>query len=219
MNLHPPRPVVVVVGGAGGFDEADSEAVRPLFAQLVALLAAVGAAGIDGGTSAGVMRLVGEARAATGVPLIGVVAEGTVRLPGAQYRDGAATLEPHHTHFIVVPGDQWGAESPWIAQTATVLAGSAPSVTVLVNGGEVAYSDVDRSVQAGRPVIAVVGTGRTADVFGAALAGGTSDRRAADLAESGLIRSVPANEPARLIGTLRELLSESTTEEPPPLLE
>ena len=67
-----------------------------------------------------------------------------------------------------MPGEQWGAEAPWIARTATVLAGTAGSITVLVNGGQIAYSDVQQSVEARRPVLVISGSGGTADVFAAA---------------------------------------------------
>jgi SLOG in TRPM, prokaryote len=211
LGLHPPRPTLVVVGGAGGFDEADMDRLRALFESgIVPVMTKYGAVGVDGGTLAGVMRLFGEARAAAEIPLVGVVAAGTVQLPGAQPpQQGAAELEPHHTHFVIVPGDQWGAESPWIAETATVLADTAPSITVLINGGEIAYADVERSVQAGRSVVAVAGSGRTADEFAAALAGESADERAAALIPSGLIRSVPADQPAVLAGLLEAILGEA----------
>lgn len=210
LGLHPPRPSLVVVGGAGGFDEADMNRLRALFMSGIGpVMAKCGAVGVDGGTFAGVMQLFGEAREAAGFPLLGVVAAGTVRLPGGPApRQEAAALEPRHTHFVIVPGDQWGAESPWIAQTATVLAGSAPAITVLINGGEIAYSDIERSVQAGRGVVVVAGSGRTADVFASALAGDPADERAVALARSGLVKSVPADEPAVLADLLEAVLDD-----------
>jgi SLOG in TRPM, prokaryote len=208
LGLHPSRPTVVVVGGAGGFDEADMDRMRALFeSAIVPVMVKYGAVGVDGGTLAGVMRLFGEARAASGIPLVGVVAAGTAHLPGTQpSKEDAAELEPHHTHFVVVPGDEWGDESPWIAQAATALADGAPSITVLINGGQIAYADAARSVQAGRSVVVVAGSGRTADEFAAALAGESADERAAALIPSGLIRSVPADQPAVLAGLLESVL-------------
>ena len=151
LGLDPPRRTVVVVGGAGGLDDAGMERLRPVVGSgIVPVLERLGAVGVDGGTLSGVMRMLGEARSAQGAffPLVGVVAAGTVALPGRPAPSFAdAVLEPHHTHFVIVPGDHWGAESPWIARTATVLAGTAPSITVLINGGEIAYSDAERSVQ------------------------------------------------------------------------
>jgi hypothetical protein len=210
LGLHPPRPTVIVVGGAAGLEETRMDGLRPVFAVGVApVLQTYGAVGVDGGTRFGVMRLFGEARAAgqASFPLVGVVAAGPVQLPGEQTSRHAETvLEPHHTHFVVVPGEKWGAEAPWIARTATVLAGSAPSVTVLVNGGQIAYSDVRHSVQAGRPVCVISGSGGTADVLVAALAGASADQRAAALVTSGLIRAVPMDEPAAVAELLTAAL-------------
>ena len=51
---------------------------------------------------------------------------------------GQAPLELNHSHFVMVPGDEWGDESNWIAQVADTVAGDMASVTLLVNGGEIA---------------------------------------------------------------------------------
>jgi TRPM family ion channel len=211
LGLHPPRPTVVVVGGAAGLEEARMNGLRPLFADVIApAMHRYGAVGVDGGTGFGVMRLFGEARGAGDAtfPLLGVVAAGPVQL---LRRDGPsshvpATLEPNHTHFVVVPGQEWGAEAPWIARTATVLSGGAPSVTVLVNGGEIAYSDVRHSLEAGRPIVVVSGSGGTADVFADALAGGPGAGRVAALVGSGLIHAVRIDEPATLAEALTGVL-------------
>ena len=155
----------MLVGGAGGLDDSDADRLRAFFSNgLVRTALRFNAAAIDGGTLSGVMRLLGEAHRAAdaATPLIGVAATGTVALPGEPSPNAdAAPLEPRHTHFVLVPGKEWGAESPWIARIATVLAGTQPSVTVLVNGGEIVYHDVARSIDAGRPVVTVAGSGRT----------------------------------------------------------
>jgi hypothetical protein len=39
---------------------------------------------------------------------------------------------------------------PWLGRVAEALAGSAPTATVLVNGGGVARRDVEASVESGR---------------------------------------------------------------------
>ncbi len=214
LGLPPPRPTVVVVGGAAGLEEARADCLRPLFAAGIApVMEEHAAVGVDGGTRIGVMRLFGEARAATQAtfPLVGVVAAGPVKLPQEQSasRHPETVLEPNHTHFVIVPGDEWGAESPWIARTATVLAGTAPSITVLINGGQSAYLDVQQSVETGRPVVVIAGSGRTADVFVDALTGAPADKRAAELVKSGLIRSVPVDEPDVLAELLAATLEES----------
>jgi SLOG in TRPM, prokaryote len=215
LGLHGSRPVIVLVGGAGGLDDRDAERLRTLFADgLVSTAVRCGAAAIDGGTLSGVMRLLGEAHhaAAAGTPLVGVAAAGTVAVPGDPPPDTeAAPLEPHHTHFVLVPGDEWGAEAVWIADVAAAVAGGMPSVTVLVNGGEIAYDDVERSTAAGRPVITLAGSGRTADQLAAALRGDEADPRARSLAATGLVHAAPVDDPAGVSRTLAAVLESDTT--------
>ncbi|WP_270888837.1 hypothetical protein [Pedococcus sp. 5OH_020] len=210
-GLGPPRPVVVVVGGASGLGDANLERLAPLFADgLVPALERAGAIAVDGGTNAGVMRLLGEARLAQSrsFPLVGVTAEGTVRLPGdAQAKRDASDLEPHHSHFILVPGAEWGDESVWIALTATHLANGSPSMTVLVNGGDIAYADALRSVQAGRPLVVVAGTGRAADEIAAAIQGEPADQRAEAIAASDLVTTVAADDPWMLLRAVTTALA------------
>lgn len=211
MGLRPPRPTVVVVGGAGGLDAADVERLRPLFTTgVVPVVEEHHAVVVDGGTASGIMSLTGQARAALAAsfPLIGVAAAGTVQWPGEPPASGdVATLEPNHSHFVVVPGEEWGAESVWIARAAAALSAGSTSVTVLINGGQIAVDDVEHSVDAGRRVIVVVGSGRTADAFGNALTGANSDRRVHALAASGLISAVRADAPAMLAHALSEALA------------
>ena len=195
LGLSGRRPVLVLVGGAGGLSETDTSRLLPMFAGVLAPLAeAAGASVVDGGTDAGVMRLMGRARDGMGAtfPLIGVASTGTVALPGVPpSRPEAAPLEPHHTHFVLVPGSEWGDESRWLVRAAGELAGGGPSVTVLVNGGQIALKDVALSVESGRVVIAISGSGRAADELAGALRdGATADGRAGELAASGLLRVV-----------------------------
>lgn len=185
-GLVPGRwPVVVLVGGAGGVTDQERVRWQGLFRDgLVAGVAAGGGCVLDGGTDAGVIALVGAARAAfgAGFPLVGVVATGTIRWPGrAPGRPDAAALEPHHTHVIAVPGGEWGTESPWLARVATVLAAGAPTVTVVVNGGAIALEDVRYSLVAARRVLAVARTGRAADALVAASRGEPSGAPASPL--------------------------------------
>ena len=192
LGIPPAHPAVVLVGGAGELSEDDLARLRPAFADgLVPAVERLGACVVDGGTDAGVMRLLGEARAAASAsfPLIGVPAVGTVALPGAD-SNGRAQLEGNHTHFLLVPGTDWGDETPWLARAAGDASKGHPSVTVLVDGGDVAWRDVEESVRAGRKVIVVAGSGRAADSLAAALRGEPADERARRLAASGLLSAV-----------------------------
>jgi hypothetical protein len=203
---------MVVVGGAAGLEGDGLEQLRPLFRDALASVAErLDAFVIDGGTDVGVMRLLGRARSELGAsfPLIGVAAVATVAIPGEeQVRSDAAPLEPHHSHFLLVPGDDWGDEARWLAAAASALAGTALSVTILVNGGEVAYDDVAHSVAANRPIIAVAGTGRTADQLVAAVNGEATDERAKALVASGLVRAAgPIDDPNSVTAAVSAALS------------
>ena len=212
LGLDHSRPILVVVGGAGEVSDADMARLRPLFVEVLApLVEALDAIVVDGGTDAGVMRLMGRAHAETraAFPLIGVVATGTVTLPGAPPpRPDAAPLETNHTHFVLVPGSEWGDDSPWLPRVASVLAKGVPSVTVVVNGGEHTWTDVSQSIKAGRPVIAVGGSGRAADGLAGALRGEAVDGRAKELAASGLVRAADMTAGSdALAGMIEDILS------------
>ena len=193
LNLHSSRPVLVIVGGASKISEYDLNRLRLLFINVLAPLAEeLGASVVDGGTDAGVMQMMGQARLETGAkfPLIGVTPVGKIALPNQTPPEEYTPLEPNHTHFVFIPGSEWGDESPWIVNVATAIANGSPSVTVLVNGGEISRKDVSENLKANRPVLAVAGSGRLADILTAALGGETSDRQAKELVGSGLIKAI-----------------------------
>jgi hypothetical protein len=192
------RPVVVLVGGADGLTGTQTEACEVLFTRaLVPVLEAARAVLVDGGTDSGIMRLAGCARhrAHARSPQVGVVAEGTVRWPPDSGQDAAepprsdarVDLEPHHSHIVAVPGDRWGDEGPWISAVAAALSVDHPSVTVLANGGDLAYADVGRSLADGRRVLVLGGTGRAAAQLADAVAGLPAEPRAVALARSPLL--------------------------------
>jgi hypothetical protein len=204
------RPVLVSVGGAGGMAPGHLTAVSAVLREhIVAGLDRWGAAVVDGGTDSGVMRAMGQARDAAGghFPLVGVAAEGTVVVPGIAAGPDAAPLELRHTQLILVPGDSWGDESPWLSRVAAAIADGQPSVTLVVNGGEVTYDDIRHSLQAGRPVIVVAGTGRTADAIAAAARGRAADPPAARVAASPGTRIVALDDPRALYSAIESILA------------
>jgi hypothetical protein len=169
-----------------------------LFVKVLAPLAEeLGASVVDGGTDVGVMQMMGQSRAeiAATFPLIGVTPVGKVALPDQIPSSSKLTaLEPHHTHFVLIPGSNWGDESPWLARVASVLANGAPSVTVLVNGGEIAWKDVSENLKANRPLLVIAGSGRLADTLAATLRGEATDERAKELVASGLVQAIDLTE-------------------------
>jgi SLOG in TRPM, prokaryote len=212
LGLGGSYPTLVLVGGAGRMDPADLERLRPVFEEaLVPVAQAANAVLVDGGTDSGVMRLLGQARARRGAtfPLVGVAAAATVALSGDRSpHPDAAPLEPNHTQFLLVPGQDWGDESPWLASVATALAGANPSATVVVNGGPIVLTDVAHSVAAKRPVLLVAGSGRSADLLIGALQGREVDKQTARLAASGLLSAAgPADQPAAVAAAVADQLA------------
>lgn len=204
------RPVLVVVGGANNISEADFFRIQRLFVEVLAPIAeTLGAYVVDGGTDAGVMRLMGAARTQIGAKfaLIGVTPESKVALPNQlEVTADLTPLEPNHTHFVLVPGSDWGDESPWISDVATVLASGAPSLTVLLNGGEITFKDAFSSVNTGRLVVVIAGSGRTADILAAALVGEATDERAKELAKSGKLQYIDLIDVEEKVQNLGEII-------------
>jgi hypothetical protein len=102
--------------------------------------------------------------------LIGVVFDSLLMT-----EEPASILDPNHTHFFLIPGDDWGDESSWIAKIATAITRDAKatltggvsnlqkSITVLINGGNISRTDVEYSLLENRPTFVIRGTGRMAD--------------------------------------------------------
>jgi len=209
LGIGMPRPVLVLVGGADGMTEDHLAAVTEAMKQIVPALDRWGAAVVDGGTDSGVIQVMGRARyAADGrFPLIGVAAEGTVTLAGMPAASDMAGLEPHHTQALLVPGDTWGDESPWLSGVAAIIADGRPSLTLVVNGGEITYDDIEHSLRTGRPVIVLAGTGRAADMIAAAARGHPGEPRAVQVAASADVRVIPLNDQDALCSAIGSVLA------------
>ena len=173
LNLFEPKSVLLVVGGARGMDDSQMRRLAPLFSRVVAR-----AAGesqmlvIDGGTSSGVMQLLGEAVADRGrlTPLLGVSPKAKSIYPGGppkeQVIDGSP-LEPNHSHFVLTPGKDWGDETSWLIEIVAAYARKAPVQVLLVNGGSIAKNEVLQCVRRGWPILILEGSGRLADEIAA----------------------------------------------------
>jgi SLOG in TRPM, prokaryote len=215
LDLVEPRPTLVVVGGASKLDPADYQKVLALFTRVLAPLAEqMGLYVVDGGTDSGVMRLMGHSRVDMGghFPLIGVAPASLVDLPMQPATEpDSAPIETNHTHCLLIPEHGWGSESPWIAEVASLLAAGQPSISVLINGGEVTWQDAQSNVAVGRPVVIVAGSGRTADILADAVRGEpVADERAQPLVASGLLQVIDLDEPHELVlRRLKQLLEAS----------
>jgi len=189
--------------------------LRNLLAKGVARLAAEeGIAIIDGGTQAGVMRLIGEehAKARGSAPLIGVCPAALVSWPGGPSGSDLVPLEPNHTHFVLTDGEHWGAETKATFALAAALGrDGVPSVAILANGGPIAYDEVLQDIRQGREIIVIRGSGRLADAIAAAVArdGGPPDNEIAAIVQEGHITLFDiTGEPAALAALIRRKLFE-----------
>lgn len=170
LGLRDNYPVIVLIGGE--VDEKQADLTRQAVELISRTAEDMNAVVICGGTDMGVMAEIGQIRARNGYrfPLVGVTPEELVTWPGGPLNTKFLwlgkqrwQLASHYSHFILVPGDQFGDESPWIVDTATLLSKGHRAVTILINGGAVSRKDIQLSLENGRPVIVLSRTGRLAD--------------------------------------------------------
>ena len=152
----------------------------------------------------GVMAEIGQIRSLNcyKFPLVGITPEELVTWPGGPrsikflwWGKQRWQLESDYSQFILVPGSQFGDESPWIVDAATILSKGHRSVTILINGGEVSRKDIELSLENGRPVIALSHTGRLADEL------------ARQPNRHKLITIVPANADQRIVEVVQAAIS------------
>lgn len=203
LELNLPAPVVVLVGGAAGINDNLTSLIHGATNIIAQVVNDTNSILLDGGTHSGVMASIGQARQQFGYtfPLIGVAVKSLVTYPGYPQDDKRYPrwgehnpLDPNHSHFVLVPGTQWGHESPWISKAAGIFSGTHPSVTVLLNGGDISREDINNSILADRPVITLKGTGRLADEL-------------ADDAHSALIKTISADDGEAIYQAISEVLN------------
>jgi len=187
LGLARPRPVFLVIGGAGTLPHAGEPALMRFFEWgVVPAAATLGATLVDGGTQSGVMKVLGRATAASGPrpALVGVAPAGRVTFPGddPQRPHGDTQLEPNHSAFVLANSDEWGGERRMLFGIATVVAGSEPIVAILAGGGEGALDEVRSAVRRRIPIVIIEGTGGKADEIVAAVRWPTDQDAAAPLA-------------------------------------
>ena len=202
LGLKGRYPVIVLIGGE--IDKQQADATRRAIQSISKVAEEMRAVVICGGTDMGVMAEIGQIKSRNGYkfPLVGVTPEELVTWPGGPsstkflwWGKQRWQLESHYSHFILVPGSQFGDESTWIIDTANILSKDHQSVTILINGGEVSRKDIELSLKNGRPVIALSRTGRLADEL------------ARQPERDKLITVIPANAEQRIVEAIQAALS------------
>jgi hypothetical protein len=169
LGLPRPGALMMIAGGASIMEKHTSFELAPLFTDSIAHVAAsLDALIIDGGTQAGVMALIGlgVAQQQHKPTLLGVAPAGLVTYPGKstdKTSSEAVSLDPNHSHFVLVDTDEWGGETETMYELAQVLSQNSPSIAMLINGGGIAKSEVLHNVRQRRPIIIFEGSGRLAD--------------------------------------------------------
>jgi hypothetical protein len=212
LDLKDGYPVIVLIGG--DIQERQATITSTAIQTLAKVAEETSALVICGGTDMGVMAEIGQARKQNGYkfPLVGITLKALVTWPGGPHSARFLwwgkkrwELAEHYTHFILVPGSEFGDESPWIVDAATILSKGHRSVTVLINGGNVSRKDIELSVKSGRPVIAMGGTGRLANDL-------------AGEARQALITVVPGNAESRVSDAIRAAILDVEQSAPAPAL-
>ena len=166
LGISPPKNLILLIGGADKLDEKLTSRLTQLFSRGIARAAAdAEALIIDGGTQAGVMQIMGQSIVDRGrkSSLLGVAPAGKVTYPGGSPVVGndSAPLDPNHSHFVLVDGNEWGSETETLFELAAAF--NVPVLAILVNGGAIAKDELLQSVRRNWPVIVIEGSGRLAD--------------------------------------------------------
>ena len=169
LHLQQPGALLMITGGASEMDEEVDSNLARLFTQGIAPIAiSMGAMIIDGGTQAGVMKIIGEAMNVQRQRsiLLGVSAEGRVIYPGKPVKadeQKGTQLDSNHSHFVLVETNVRGGETETMYGLAALLSTACSSVAILSNGGKITVEEVLQNVLQRRPIIVIVGSGRFAD--------------------------------------------------------
>jgi hypothetical protein len=225
LRLEPPRGLIVLNGGTNRLPPELTAVLRRSLGDGLARVAVdEGLAVVTGGTDAGVFALFGQSlgdeqpAACVGVAPAGLVAWGDGNEDeGGPHSNDAVPLEPHHSHFLLVRGDEWGAEIEAMMALSGALAAECPSIAVVAGGGTGAKREVLAHTRLGRHVVVLAGTGRFADELADAVAsGGSADPETAEAAASGLLTVIDNDDaPAALAGLLRARLGLTDEGAPP----
>ncbi len=179
LGIAAPKTVILIAGGAGSMSKKDLLRLAPFFSQGIAhAVRGLQPVILDGGTQAGVMKLMGAAAADQDKPLpvIGVCPLKKVTFPGSTVEPSAkdsAPLDPNHSHFVLVDTENWGGETAMMYNLADTLrqgrlaenseqpAQKLPVVTILAGGqvGGIAMNEVLAAVRKGWPVVVLEGSG------------------------------------------------------------
>ena len=98
-------------------------------------------------------------------------------IPSTNIGRSGIPLDPNHTHFVLVKGQEFGDETLMLFALASQLgSGLASVLCVLVGGGKVAIEEVLHTIEHSWPILVIEGSGGIADRL-ASLRNQTANRR------------------------------------------
>ncbi|QBD79540.1 hypothetical protein EPA93_27605 [Ktedonosporobacter rubrisoli] len=169
LELEYPAPLIMIAGGAGNFAGQYAALLTHLGTEsIVPAAVEAGAVIIDGGSHVGIMQVMGQALLRHGQrrPLLGVAPTGLVTYPGrpsSALTEELVSLDPHHSHFVLVEGNKWGCETEMMYALGRAIAREKGALTLLANGGSIALDEALTTVRHGWPLLVIEGSGRLAD--------------------------------------------------------
>jgi hypothetical protein len=158
LRVSEPTPTLVIIGGADRMSSEIGEKIRSLFERSIApVLESSGTVVLTGGTDSGVMAIAGQTLSSVAT-LVGITPG------GALFDNPSVQIQPDHHISVRTSGKTWGSETDYMVRLATALTqGARCGVVLLVNGGSVAFEEINYFVDAGWPILSVAGSGGTAD--------------------------------------------------------
>lgn len=197
LNLPAPRALLILNGGTAELEAGVCDRLEQLLAALAGVVIQEGITLVTGGTDAGIFSLLGAALAKSGplkAPCIGVSVAGRTELE---------RLEPHHSHFVLVEGETWGAETPVMYNLVAALSHTCPSLAVFAGGGKITITEMQYNVLQKRELVLIAGSKRSTDMAIAAHAGDeVANESIRQVASAGRITVFGVHQPATDLAAL-----------------
>ena len=168
INLQSKAIILIFGGAANSLDTSTISHLNNLLDSVLQLAADSDVLIIDGGTKSGIMEIIGErASVLKAKPLLlGVAPAGKVTYPGVSNNgnvSGTVQLDPNHSHFILVEGNQWGDETKTLFEVVRAFDENVRVVALLAGGGEISKKEILLCVNNGWPIIVIEKSGYLAD--------------------------------------------------------
>lgn len=169
LSLKLPSALMMMSGDTKDLDKDVQQRLVQLFSRGIARVAIdMNVMLMDNGKTSDLVNIIGQSVADRGYKsaLVGVSSAKQVTYPSQSTplaSEGSTPLEPNHSLFILVDTQDSNREIEFKYRFGTAVATDKPAVTILVNGGEQARTEILQSVRLGWPIIVLSGTGQLAD--------------------------------------------------------